>query len=363
MSKYTTEVRYICEDAAGYDESKGYSSVDQIISQAVPKVFNFDLALFDDAYRNVLFSKILKHYYTREIGFETVGLWRLKLETKMQEIMPYFNQLYRSELLKFNPLYDTDLSTTHVGEATREGSREDSRSGFASTSGQMTENREDQRTTNGVTGQQNESVTDTENNGETFGSSKGTREGSNEERGSADRTDVAQEGTTENESKLHYDLYSDTPQGGLTGVNAEAYLTNARKITDTDNRTGKKDTTGTGHEVSEKNGEFSEESTDENTGLSRDTGKASTDERRTETRLDSESGSGTTTGTDSRTSSNLESSQGKDKLNSTESYVLHVVGKQSGASYSRLLTEFRETFLNIDMMVIESLDDLFMKLW
>jgi len=363
MSKYTTEVRYICEDAAGYDESQGYSSVDQIISKAVPKVFDFNLALFDDAYRNVLFTKILKHYYTREIGFESVGLWRLKLETKLQEIMPYFNQLYRSELLKFNPLYDTDLSTTHVGESSREGSTEDTRTGFSNTSGEKAENREDQRTANGVTGQENKSTTDSENNGETLGAAKGSRSGSNEESGSSNRTDVAQEGTNDTDTKVTYDLYSDTPQGGLTGVNAENYLTNARKINETDTRLGNKTSTGTGHEVTNKNGEFSEETGEETTTISKDSGQTQFDEHRTETRLDSENGSETVTGTDSRTTSNLESSQGRDKMNSTESYVLHVVGKQSGASYSKLLTEFRETFLNIDMMVIESLDDLFMKLW
>ena len=32
-------------------------------------------------------------------------------------------------------------------------------------------------------------------------------------------------------------------------------------------------------------------------------------------------------------------------------------------SYAKMLKEFRETFLNIDMMVIESLSDLFFGLW
>lgn len=30
----------------------------------------------------------------------------------MNEIMPYYNQLYESQLLTFNPLYDKDLTTT-----------------------------------------------------------------------------------------------------------------------------------------------------------------------------------------------------------------------------------------------------------
>lgn len=50
-------------------------------------------------------------------------------------------------------------------------------------------------------------------------------------------------------------------------------------------------------------------------------------------------------------------------LTNTEDYLETVQGKNGGASYSKLLMEYRETFLNIDMMVIDNLEDLFMQLW
>ena len=50
-------------------------------------------------------------------------------------------------------------------------------------------------------------------------------------------------------------------------------------------------------------------------------------------------------------------------VNSTEDFIEHVKGKQSGTSYSKLLEEYRKTMLNIDMEVIDSLADLFMNLW
>lgn len=71
MSKYTTEVRFICETAAGLTESSGGDSVNSIIQKAAPIIFNFPFPIFDENYRNVLEQKILKHYYTREIAFET----------------------------------------------------------------------------------------------------------------------------------------------------------------------------------------------------------------------------------------------------------------------------------------------------
>ena len=67
MSKYTTEVRYICETYAGLSESSGYSNVDDILTKAAPKVFDFDFPIFDEDYRLGLEKKILLNYYTREI--------------------------------------------------------------------------------------------------------------------------------------------------------------------------------------------------------------------------------------------------------------------------------------------------------
>lgn len=112
MSKYTTELRYICETEAGLSESVGQTKIKDVIAKAIPKIFDFDFPIFDESYRNVLETKILKHYYTREIGLETYGLWKLKLDTKLNEIMPFYNQLYKSALLEFNPLYEVDYSKT-----------------------------------------------------------------------------------------------------------------------------------------------------------------------------------------------------------------------------------------------------------
>ena len=78
MSKYTTEVRFICETESGLTESVGYKDIDTVLDNSVDKIFDFDFPIFDENYRGVLERKILLHFYTREIGFETVGLWKLK---------------------------------------------------------------------------------------------------------------------------------------------------------------------------------------------------------------------------------------------------------------------------------------------
>ena len=171
MAKYTTQVRSICEVAAGLTESAGFNDVNTIIQMAIPNVFNFDFPIYDESYRNVLCTKILKHYYTREICAETVGLWKLWLSTRLNEIMPYYNQLYKSTMLEFNPMYDVDLTTTHTRN--NEGMS---------------------NSTSNINGEDNK-----------------TEKGNDED-------------TTR-------DMFSDTPQGALDNVENMTYLTNARKIT------------------------------------------------------------------------------------------------------------------------------------
>lgn len=291
MSKYTTEVRFICETAAGLRESEGLSSVKQILAAAVPKVFDFDFPIFDESYRSVLEIKILRHYYTREIGLETVGLWKLKLETKLNEIMPYYNQLYKSELLEFNPFYDVDLTRDH--KLTREETA--TQKGTVNTT-------EDSNT--------DESTTQDTTSDSTINNTTGS---------------TSEENATG--TKTHYDKYSDTPQGSLQNVQNDTYLTNARMINDNDTQTGKTTVNGT----------------DESKGNTTSNTNAETS---SETRRDVD----------------VNSTNNRD-LNSLDDYLEHVKGKNGGASYSTLLKEFRETFLNIDMMIIDELAELFFNLW
>ena len=113
MSKYTTEVRFICESKSGLENSKGCDDVDEILNNSWNKIFTTKTEIFDENYRAVICKKILKHYYLREICSETVGIWKLWLNTRLEEILPYYNQLYKSALLEFNPLYDVNVTRTH----------------------------------------------------------------------------------------------------------------------------------------------------------------------------------------------------------------------------------------------------------
>lgn len=84
MSNYTTQLRYIIE--AGID------------------IGLKDYPIFDETYRETLNQKLINHYWMDEIGSETIQLFVFRLNRNMSEIMPYYNELYKSAQLKFNPL-------------------------------------------------------------------------------------------------------------------------------------------------------------------------------------------------------------------------------------------------------------------
>ena len=113
MSNYTTQIRFICESKSGLTESAGFKGIMEAIEGSVDEIFDFEWPIFDENYRVPLEIKILRHFYTREIGEETFGLWQLRLADRLNVIMPYYNKLYESELIKFNPMWDVDLHTEY----------------------------------------------------------------------------------------------------------------------------------------------------------------------------------------------------------------------------------------------------------
>ena len=54
MSKYTTEVRFICESKSGLSESKGFGSVDEVLNSSWDKIFTSKVSFFDEEYRGAL---------------------------------------------------------------------------------------------------------------------------------------------------------------------------------------------------------------------------------------------------------------------------------------------------------------------
>ena len=86
------------------------------IKNLIDNHFDFKMTsypIFDENYRNTLNQNILNHYYESEIGFETASLFRFYLNQTLNEIMPYYNELYKiqKEVLK-NTTNNVNLTVT-----------------------------------------------------------------------------------------------------------------------------------------------------------------------------------------------------------------------------------------------------------
>lgn len=258
MSRYTTEVRYICESLAGLDKSVGYSSVNEVIEQSRNRIFP-PFEIFDESYRPVLETKILKHFYTREIGCETFGLWQLRLDAKLSVIMPYYNKLYKAINIDIPVIDNVNISVEHNIDRNADTKVNDSTD---------------------ITG------------------------GSNTEANTT--TDTATNTTAS--SKIRH---SDTPQGSLENLESNEYMTDAT--------------------------------------LSDSTQTVNTD---------------TASNTSSNTTSNSKSKSNSDtNAKSTEEYAERRWGKEGTITYISMVNEYIEKMKNIDAMLINELEDLFMQVW
>lgn len=342
MANFTTELRTIVEHYGNNNEVGNYQDIDIAINKALPYIFD-DFNIFDDNYRIALETKIIKHFYTREIAYETVPLWKFKLNTKLAEIMPLYNQLYKSELLKFNPFYDIDIYTEHT---------KDNKSDATNTAN-STDNTSDNRNTDRVI---DRSTNEDRNQNSTDNTTTNSTSNRDNTSNTKDTSQTDSNNQTSNDSKtgdISRDLYSETPQGGLEGLENGNYLTNARKTADDTH------TVESGNQVNSEKSESDRIANSNEKSSSNDvSNKIGTIDQTANTKED------VAESTEDKYQSNRASnSVANSNIKSTEDYLQHVYGKTGNTNYNQLLLDFRKTFLNIDMMIIEELEPLFMGLY
>lgn len=103
MSKYTLELRRIHQTHKIFDFDYDFYTNDETIK------YNFE-------------DKFINEYYFNEIGFETVGRFKQRLRTKLNKIMPYYSQLYQTELRSKDIDFMLNKDLEEVYERVLEGS-------------------------------------------------------------------------------------------------------------------------------------------------------------------------------------------------------------------------------------------------
>lgn len=111
MSRYTTELRRLCE-IFGRDEVeswfKDYELADFLTAEEINTINERGTWTKDK-----LATKIVDHYFMCEIGYETPALFKLQVKNAMNEMMEEYLPLIYSASIKFDPLVNVDYSESY----------------------------------------------------------------------------------------------------------------------------------------------------------------------------------------------------------------------------------------------------------
>ena len=122
MAKYTFELRELF-DPIKFSPTlftretveewfKDYELTDYLTPEQIQTIEDFGIWNKDK-----LAKKIVDHYYMRESGFETIGLFKHYAKVTMQELMEKYLPLIYSASIKYDPLVNVDFTETFEREA------------------------------------------------------------------------------------------------------------------------------------------------------------------------------------------------------------------------------------------------------
>ena len=161
MSKYTLQLRYIYED-------KKF------------KLFDFSYNLYDNDLKPWFEEKFFQHFMFYEIGFDSVAMFKQRLMSKLNDIFPYYKQLYETEIAckDIDFMLNKDLKESYVRELTSNSNssqESNATSNGLSTAGQLTPSliaNSEKIDKFMDTAQKDESSSNATSNGESTGNSK-----------------------------------------------------------------------------------------------------------------------------------------------------------------------------------------------
>lgn len=264
ISKYTVYLKTLMEDESVKPKLDNALSTYPLY---VPKIAH---ELIPN--RSELNQKLLNHYQYREIGSETVGKFLDLLETTMCEIMPYYNERFKTiEIMANleNPFDNVDFVETY--KETRTGDKSNTITGNNEVNSEKTGN----------------TTSATEDNGSTTSTTNAEDNGS---------TSVASERTSEGDNKS---VHTTTPSSSVLGIQSKNIdtVTHADEITwnkinssegetalTTTSNTSESSTSGTSSNSSESSSQVSESSTTTGESTINENGATSESIERTLTR-------------------------------------------------------------------------------
>lgn len=346
VSTYTTTIRDYIESFSHYQHTDQipFSNKDKI-ELGRKHLFDFDYPIFDSAYRKVFETHFIRNFYMREVGFETMGLFKFRLETWLIINMPYFNKLFESEMIAFDPLVNSKMSTTHSKKNDR--TQNDKKDSVKKASNHETTDLTNNKTSS--------SKDDTHLSSDQVSNTSGSETSDTDTTHSEEQTGT--KGTTGEKlnDNFNRDLKSDNPDSRLaiTSKDGEGVIEYAKSIEEqnTNNKeTVKNDVTETkeasGTDTSKNKSSTNVDSTSVVTGSENRQASGEENEKGTET--------------SDRQMDMSQNDQLESNINDVEDFIEHRTGKIGNQSYSKMLQEYRESFIRIENKIFDEMQELFM---
>lgn len=84
-------------------------TIQQIIKGGID-IFDFDYPMYKEEYKPIFEELFIDYFMVEEIAHETIGLFKHRLRTKLNLIMPYYNKIYDSQELEQRILDNYDVT-------------------------------------------------------------------------------------------------------------------------------------------------------------------------------------------------------------------------------------------------------------
>ena len=78
--------------------SKYTLELNQLVNDLDFNLFDFDYNLYDNELKSAFEKKFIDHFYFYEIGLTPIARFKKALQIKLNDIFPYYKQLYQTEL-------------------------------------------------------------------------------------------------------------------------------------------------------------------------------------------------------------------------------------------------------------------------
>lgn len=100
--------------------SKYTLELNQLVNDLDFNLFDFEYNLYDDELKSVFEKKFIDHFYFYEIGLTPIARFKKALQIKLNDIFPYYKQLYQTELrsAEIDFMLNKDLKEQYTRELT-----------------------------------------------------------------------------------------------------------------------------------------------------------------------------------------------------------------------------------------------------